>query len=153
MKITVEEVEHVAKLSRLTFSPEETALFTRQLDNILGYVDKLNELDTTGIEPTSHVLPIKNVFKVDEARPSLTPDEALSNAPERSGDFYRVLKILNNKASFSSARKKKDQRKRRYVCIMLGPRYRATVTESNRSTRKPDARPGPYGRGVMPPSR
>ena len=94
MKITVEEVEHVAKLSRLTFSPEETALFTRQLDNILGYVDKLNELDTTGIEPTSHVLPIKNVFKVDEPRPSLTPDEALANAPERSGDFYRVPKII-----------------------------------------------------------
>jgi len=94
MKITVEEVEHVAKLSRLMFSPEETALFTRQLDNILGYVDKLNELDTTGIEPTSHVLPINNVFKVDEPRPSLTPDEALANAPERSGDFYRVPKII-----------------------------------------------------------
>ena len=94
MKITVEEVEHVAKLSRLTFSPDETVLFAKQLDNILGYVDKLNELDSTGIEPTSHVLPISNVFKVDEPRPSLTPDEALSNAPERSGDFYRVPKII-----------------------------------------------------------
>ncbi len=94
MKITVDEVEHVAKLSRLTFTPEETGLFAKQLDNILSYVDKLTELDPTGIEPTSHVLPIKNVFKSDEPRPSLAPDEALANAPERSGDFYRVPKII-----------------------------------------------------------
>jgi len=94
MKITVEEVEHVAKLARLAFSPEEMALCTKQLDSILSYADKLGELDTTGVEPTSHVLPIKNVFKTDEPRPSLTPDEALSNAPDRSGDFYRVPKII-----------------------------------------------------------
>ena len=94
MKITVEMVEHVAKLARLEFSGAEKELFTRQLDAILTYVDKLNELNTKGVEPTSHVLPIKNVFKDDSPRPSLTPDEALANAPERSGDFYRVPKII-----------------------------------------------------------
>lgn len=94
MKITITEVEHVADLARLTFSDEEKKLFTRQLDDILTYVDKLNELDTSGVEPTSHVLPIRNVFKGDEPGPSLAPDDALGNAPERSGDFYRVPKII-----------------------------------------------------------
>ena len=94
MKITINEVEHVANLARLTFSQEEKELFARQLDGILSYVDKLNELDTKGVEPTSHVLPIKNVFKDDEPRQSLTPDEAIGNAPDRAGDFYRVPKII-----------------------------------------------------------
>ena len=94
MKITINEVEHVANLARLTFSQEEKELFARQLDGILSYVDKLNELDTKGVEPTSHVLPIKNVFMDDEPRQSLTPDEAIGNAPDRAGDFYRVPKII-----------------------------------------------------------
>ena len=94
MKITTGEVEHVARLARLEFSGEDATLFAKQMDGILSYMDKLNELDTTGVEPTSHVLPIKNVFKEDEPRPSLSPDDALMNAPERSGDFYRVPKII-----------------------------------------------------------
>ncbi len=94
MKITVNEVEHVANLSRLSFSGEETEIFTRQLDSILSYVDKLNELDTTGVEPTSHVLPIKNVMRPDSVGRSLSPGEALSNAPDRAGDFYSVPKII-----------------------------------------------------------
>ncbi len=94
MKITIEMVEHVANLARLSFEEKEKELFTRQLDAILSHVDKLNEIDTTGVEPTSHVLPIKNVFKSDTPGQSLTPDEALANAPERSGDFYRVPKII-----------------------------------------------------------
>ena len=94
MKITVNEVEHVANLSRLSFSGEDTEIFTRQLDSILSYIDKLNELDTSGIEPTSHVLPIKNVMRVDETRQSLSPDDALGNAPDRAGDFYKVPKII-----------------------------------------------------------
>ena len=87
-------VEHVAKLARLEFSPEEKEIFTRQLDAILTYVDKLNELDTAGVEPTSHVLPINNVFRDDVPRPSLAPDDALMNAPDRAEDFYRVPKII-----------------------------------------------------------
>ncbi len=94
MKITLSEVEHVANLARLEFGPEEKELFTRQLDAILTYVDKLNELDTTGVEPTSHVQPIKNDFREDTPRPSLSPDEALGNAPDRAEDFYRVPKII-----------------------------------------------------------
>ena len=94
MKITLSEVEHVANLARLEFGPEEIGLFTKQLDAILSYVDKLNELDTTGVEPTSHVLPIKNVFKDDTPRPSLSTDDALKNAPDRADGFYRVPKII-----------------------------------------------------------
>ena len=94
MKITLNEVEHVAKLARLEFAEEEKVPFTRQMDSILSYVDKLNELDTSGVEPTSHVLPIRNVFKEDVPKPSLTPDEALANAPDRAGDFYSVPKII-----------------------------------------------------------
>ena len=94
MKITVNEVEKVASLARLTFNEEEKTLFTRQMDAILSYVDKLNELDTAGVEPTSHVLPIRNVFKDDVPGVSLSPDEALGNAPDRAGDFYRVPKII-----------------------------------------------------------
>jgi aspartyl-tRNA(Asn)/glutamyl-tRNA(Gln) amidotransferase subunit C len=94
MKITVNEVEKVANLARLKFSAEETEVFTRQLDAILSYIDKLNELDTTGIEPLSHVMQIHNVVRPDVVKPSLSPDEALGNAPDRSGDFYRVPKII-----------------------------------------------------------
>jgi len=94
MKISLAEVEHVANLARLTFSDDDKELIRSQLDAILSYVGKLAELDTTGVEPTSHVLPIVNVFKDDEPRDSLSPDEALANAPERSGDFYRVPKII-----------------------------------------------------------
>ncbi|MHB8173245.1 MAG: Asp-tRNA(Asn)/Glu-tRNA(Gln) amidotransferase subunit GatC [Nitrospirota bacterium] len=94
MKIAVNEVEHVANLSRLSFSSEETEIFTRQLDSILSYVDKLNELDTTGVEQTSHVLPINNVMRLDKVGQSLSPDDALSNAPDRVGDFYSVPKII-----------------------------------------------------------
>lgn len=94
MKITVNIVENVANLARLEFSGEETQRIATELDGILNYVDKLSELDTTSVEPTSHVLPIKNVFRQDNAVPSLSPDDALANAPDRSGDFYRVPKIL-----------------------------------------------------------
>lgn len=94
MKITINEVEHVAALSRLEFTQAEKELFRGQMDAILSYIDKLGELDTTGVEPTSHVLPITNVMREDKVRQSLSPDDALANAPERSGSFYRVPKII-----------------------------------------------------------
>ena len=94
MKITVNEVEKVARLARLNLAEDEKEVFTNQLNGILEYVDKLNELDTTCIEPTSHVLPIHNVVRPDVPTGSLPPDDALANAPERSGDFYRVPKII-----------------------------------------------------------
>lgn len=94
MKITIKEVEHVARLARLELTKEEKEQMRAQLDSILSYIEKLNELDTSAVEPTSHVLPMKNVFREDEVRPSLPQEEALANAPERQDLFFRVPRIL-----------------------------------------------------------
>ena len=95
MKIEKKEVEHVAHLARLVFSEEEKELFGKQLSTILTYIDKLNQLDTSTVEPTTHVVPIHNVFREDEVRPSLLSESALSNAPDQSEGFYRVPKIID----------------------------------------------------------
>lgn len=94
MKITQEQVEHVAKLARLALSREEIATFTGQMDGILAYVEKLNELDTAGIIPTSHAVPVENAFRADVVRPSIGTDNALANAPDRVEDFFRVPKVI-----------------------------------------------------------
>lgn len=94
MKLTREEVDHVARLARLHFNEEEAERFREQLSAILTYVEKLGELDTKGVEPTSHVLPIRNVFREDVMLPSLPREEALANAPDRTEEFYRVPKII-----------------------------------------------------------
>ncbi len=94
MRITLEEVETVAKLARLTVTEEEKQMFAQQLDNILTYVEKLKELDTSQVEPTSHVLPLKNVFREDEVRPSTPKEDIMSLAPERTDGFFRVPKII-----------------------------------------------------------
>lgn len=93
-KITLEEVEHVARLARLALTPEEKERMRSQLDAILAYIDKLRELDTTGVEPTSHAIPMTNVMREDEPRPPFPKEEMLANAPERDGDFFRVPKII-----------------------------------------------------------
>ena len=94
MKITKQEVEHVAKLARLELSDREKEKLTDQLSNILTYVEKLNELDTKGVEPTSHVLDISNVMRNDEPGESLTQERALANAPEKAAGHYKVPKII-----------------------------------------------------------
>jgi len=94
MKITREQVEHVARLARLELTGEEKDLFTGQLDAILAYVDKLNELDTEGIVPTAHAVPMENAFREDVEAPSIGVENALANAPERSGSFFRVPKVI-----------------------------------------------------------
>jgi aspartyl-tRNA(Asn)/glutamyl-tRNA(Gln) amidotransferase subunit C len=94
MKISFQETKHIALLSRLSLSAEELELMGRQLNNILGYIDKLNELDTTGVEPTSHVVPLENVFRDDVVRPSLQREMTLMNAPDRTEGFFRVPKII-----------------------------------------------------------
>jgi aspartyl-tRNA(Asn)/glutamyl-tRNA(Gln) amidotransferase subunit C len=94
MKITMKEVEHVARLARLELTNEEKERMRAQLDSILSYIDKLNELDTSAVEPTFHVLPMMNVFRDDEVRPSLSQEEALANAPDRQDLFFRVPRIL-----------------------------------------------------------
>jgi len=94
MKITMKEVDHVARLARLELTDDEKERMRAQLDSILSYIDKLNELDTSAVEPTSHVLPMMNVFRDDEVRPSLSQEEALANAPDRQDLFFRVPRIL-----------------------------------------------------------
>jgi len=88
------QVEHIARLARLSISEEDKEALAQHLSAILGYMEKLNSLDTEGIEPTSHVLDIANVFRDDDPIPSLRPDDALSNAPERSGNFFKVPRII-----------------------------------------------------------
>ncbi len=94
MKISYDEVEHVGRLARLALSEEERERMRAQLDAILTYIDKLNELDTSQVEPTSHVIPMTNVFREDKVRPSLSQDQALANAPDRQQDLFRVPRIL-----------------------------------------------------------
>jgi len=92
--IDKKEVEHVARLARLTYTPEEIELFTHQLNAILNYFEQLKELDTTGIEPTSHAIPLSNVFKGHDVQDSLPVDATLSNAPDKKKDSFRVPKII-----------------------------------------------------------
>ena len=93
-KISREEVRHVAKLARLDLSEAEQERMTGQMNQILGYMDKLNELVTTGIEPTTHATQIENVFRPDETRGSLPREEALENAPENDGVNFVVPRVL-----------------------------------------------------------
>ncbi|RLA80101.1 MAG: Asp-tRNA(Asn)/Glu-tRNA(Gln) amidotransferase subunit GatB [Deltaproteobacteria bacterium] len=94
MKITVQEVEYVARLARLRLSDEEKEVFTGQLNTILEYMDKLNELDTSGVEPTFYVVPHHNAFREDEVRAPMDREEIMANAPSRKGDFFRVPRII-----------------------------------------------------------
>ena len=94
MKITRKEVGHVSKLARLALKEEEIDQFTRQLSDILTYVEKLNELDTRDVEPTSHILPVKNVLREDEVSDSVGRGRALVNAPDRTEEFFRVPKVI-----------------------------------------------------------
>jgi aspartyl-tRNA(Asn)/glutamyl-tRNA(Gln) amidotransferase subunit C len=90
MAITREEVLHVARLARLDLSEDEIERFQEQLNAILEAVGKVAELDLSDVEPTAHPLELVNVWAEDEARPSLTVEEALANAPDRDGNFFRV---------------------------------------------------------------
>jgi aspartyl-tRNA(Asn)/glutamyl-tRNA(Gln) amidotransferase subunit C len=92
--ITREDVAHVAELARLELTAAEREQFIVQLNHILTYIDKLNELDTTEVEPTSHVIPMSNVVCDDEVRPSLAREAVLQNAPEESHFFFKVPRII-----------------------------------------------------------
>jgi aspartyl-tRNA(Asn)/glutamyl-tRNA(Gln) amidotransferase subunit C len=94
MKISIADVEHVARLARLELSEQEKSLFAGQMGAILGYVEKLKGLNTDGIVPTSHAVPMENAFREDAVRPSIGIDKALANAPDRAGSFYRVPKVI-----------------------------------------------------------
>jgi len=94
MAVTIQDVEHVAKLARLRFTDAEAERFTHQLNEILSYVEKLNEIDTSAVEPLSHVIDVQNVLREDRILPSLPREEALMNAPENTGRFFKVPKVI-----------------------------------------------------------
>jgi len=90
------DVEHVARLARLALTDAEIERMREQLNGILAYIEKLNELDTSDVEPTSHAVPLVNVMRDDEAGPCLPREEALANAPDRAGAFFRVPRIIED---------------------------------------------------------
>ena len=96
MSVMEDKVRYAARLARIKLTDEEVALFSRQLDGILGYVDKLNQkLDIQNrTPPMSHPHEASNSFRADEVKPSLPPEKALSNAPQKKGDFFKVPRII-----------------------------------------------------------
>jgi aspartyl-tRNA(Asn)/glutamyl-tRNA(Gln) amidotransferase subunit C len=94
VRISKEDIEHIASLARLHLTEGEKDLFGLQLSSILDYMEKLNELDTTDVEPTSHVLPLSNVMRDDVSGPSIQREDALMNAPDHTDKFFRVPKII-----------------------------------------------------------
>src|SRR6476659_9076292 len=97
MKITLQDVEQVAKLARLEVSPAEKEAFAKQLSQILTHVETLKQYDTIGVEPTATVLGQVNVFRPDDARPSLSVERAVANAPESADGFFVVPKIIEDR--------------------------------------------------------
>ena len=91
--ITKEQVEHVAKLARLALKDEEKELYTNQLSKILGYIDQLNEVDTSGVEPMTQPIPTVNVMREDVIKKHFSRDEILKSAPHEEYSFFRVPKI------------------------------------------------------------
>ena len=94
MKLSPEQVEHVAKLAQLALSDEEKELFREQLSSILGYAERLNELDTDEIPPTATVLPLENIMRDDQVQPSLPQEDALANAPAALDGRFQVPVVL-----------------------------------------------------------
>jgi aspartyl-tRNA(Asn)/glutamyl-tRNA(Gln) amidotransferase subunit C len=92
--ISEQTVRHIAVLARLECNSDEIHKFAHELNAILEYVEKLKELDTTDIEPTSHALRLKNVYREDVVRPSLTNEQALANAPESENGYFKVPPII-----------------------------------------------------------
>ena len=88
------DVKYVAHLARLSLSPEEERKIGAQLGNILGYIEKLKEVDVSGVEPTAHAFPLVNVTRPDEVRPSLSNEDALRNAPSQANGLFMVPKIV-----------------------------------------------------------
>lgn len=99
-RIDIEQVKQVGKLARLALSDVEIAQFAIQLSAILEYMEKLNRIDTTNVEPLAHCLPINNCFREDVVKPSLGTEKTLENAPQRDEQFFKVPKILEEPGGF-----------------------------------------------------
>ncbi len=94
MKISLEKVEKVAELARIALSDEEKESLSQDLSNILDYAEKINELDTSNVEPTAHILDIQNVFRQDEVGQSMPVDDIIKLAPKSDGNFIVVPKVI-----------------------------------------------------------
>jgi len=94
MAISKETVEYTANLARIELEPQELEKLARQLQDILGFIDKLNKVDIKGILPTSHILPVGNVLRPDLPKGCLPADAVLANAPEKDGNFFVVPKVI-----------------------------------------------------------
>ena len=94
MPIDKDTVRNVAHLARVRLNDQELDLLSRNLTDIVNFIDKLKQLDVTGVKPTSHILPAENVFRKDSPAQSLTTKDALSNAPAQKGDFFVVPKVI-----------------------------------------------------------
>ena len=94
MSVTIRDVENIARLAKLAFTEEEKKRFVDQFNQILAYVEKLNELDTDDVVPTYHVLDLKNVMREDVVEPWLTQEEALANAPKQKNCYFSVPKVI-----------------------------------------------------------
>lgn len=90
------QVRNVAKLARLELTDQEVEQFSVELSAIIGYIEKMNELNTDDVEPLAHCLPVHNVFRVDEPKQSLDVEKALQNAPQRADDYFKVPKVLDD---------------------------------------------------------
>ena len=88
------DIKYVAHLARLALTPDEEKKFGAQLGTVLGYVEKLKEVDVSGVEPTAHAVPLVNVTRQDEVRPSMSNEDALRNAPAQANGLFLVPKIL-----------------------------------------------------------
>jgi aspartyl-tRNA(Asn)/glutamyl-tRNA(Gln) amidotransferase subunit C len=98
MAINKDTVKYTANLARIELSDKELEHFTGQLDRILAYVDKLNTLNVSNLEPTSHALEMKNVYREDAVRKSLSAPEAIHNAPDKENNLFKVPKIIDTEA-------------------------------------------------------
>lgn len=95
MSVTRKDVEHIAELARLSFEENELESFTSELNEILNYVEKLQELNTENVEPLSHPIEGHNVFREDKLMPSISTEDALRNAPDKDDKFFKVPKVIN----------------------------------------------------------
>ena len=97
MSVTIKDVEHVASLARLSFSEEEKEKLVRELNEILAYMEQLNSVDTTDVEPLSQVIELSNVFREDTPKPCLSREDALKNAPAKNEKFFKVPKVIGDR--------------------------------------------------------
>jgi aspartyl-tRNA(Asn)/glutamyl-tRNA(Gln) amidotransferase subunit C len=97
MSVSIRDVEHMAALARLSFTDEEKAKLTGQLNDILQYMEQLNRLNTEAVEPLAHVIELSNVFRDDVVKPGIPRNEALRNAPAKTEKFFKVPKVIGDR--------------------------------------------------------